>query len=190
MQLSKLFILQKAQKGMLLLHDNLHAEVDQPKGQIFLHSLTELGGQWADFKLDMILAKEGDVLPMTDVAGTKWIFCHTHVPGVEWTFFCGLPESSMEEVAVEGLRQAFQQIGEGNFSYRVESPSKSYFNLVKEFNEMSLRLSQAEQHRATIENQLRGAQKMEAIGRLAGGVAHDYNNMINVIMGYAEMALE
>lgn len=178
------------QKGMLLLHDNLHAEVDQPKGQVFLHSLKELGGQWADFELDTILAKEGDVLPMTDATGTEWIFCYTHVPGVEWTFFCGLPESSMEEVAVEGLRQAFQQIGDGNFSYRVESPSKSYSNLVKEFNEMSLRLSQAEQHRATIENQLRGAQKMEAIGRLAGGVAHDYNNMINVIMGYAEMALE
>ena len=178
------------QKGLLLLHDNLHAEVDQPKGQVILHSLKELGGQWADFELDTILAKEGDVLPMTDVAGTKWIFCYTHVPGVEWTFFCGLPESSMEEVAVEGLRQAFQQIGDGNFSYRVESPSRSYSNLVAEFNEMSLRLSQAEQHRATIENQLRGAQKMEAIGRLAGGVAHDYNNMINVIMGYAEMALE
>lgn len=178
------------QKGMLLLHDNLRAEIDQPKGQVFLHSLTELGGQWADFDLDTILAKKGDLLTMIDVAGTKWIFCHTHIPGVEWTIFCGLPESSLEEVAVEGLRQAFQQIGDGNFSYRVESPSKSYSRLVEEFNEMSLRLSQAEHHRVKIENQLRSAQKMEAIGRLAGGVAHDYNNMINVIMGYAEMVLE
>lgn len=33
------------------------------------------------------------------------------------------------------------------------------------------------------------AQKMEAVGLLAGGVAHDYNNMLNVIMGYAEMGL-
>jgi len=48
---------------------------------------------------------------------------------------------------------------------------------------------QAEEEREKLHKRLNLAQKLESVGQLAGGVAHDFNNMLSVIIGFAELAL-
>lgn len=77
--------------------------------------------------------------------------------------------------------------GEINVSYfRNEAGERTGFiGLIRDISERV----RAEKSQKIMELQLHQAQKMESVGRLAGGVAHDYNNMLTVITGYAEMAL-
>lgn len=67
----------------------------------------------------------------------------------------------------------------------------------KELREANLKLEeeirkreQVEAERASLQEQLRHAQKLETIGTLAGGIAHDFNNILGPILGYTQMSLE
>lgn len=87
---------------------------------------------------------------------------------------------------------------EGQLGVMIKGPEKTYyvvcklsqikdeFNVVKGYVCLMRDMTEMQQEEVNI----RHAQKMEAIGTMAGGVAHDFNNMLGGILGYAELSRE
>ncbi len=93
--------------------------------------------------------------------------------------------------AVRNVEQLFRRkngdVGTGLFSIeRFESGDRRY--AVATNVDITDRI-RAETEKSKLEAQLRQAQKLESIGRLAGGVAHDFNNLLTVITGYSDFLI-
>ncbi len=98
----------------------------------------------------------------------------------------GLPVLGREE---QLTRPDGSQIWQLTYKVPLRNPAGEIVGLIGFGLDITER-RRAEEERSQLQQQLLQSQKLESIGRLAGGVAHDFNNMLNIVIGYGEMIMQ
>ena len=113
-------------------------------------------------------------------AHTVYITCAAVVTGIAYSTLL----ASSVTTRTKRLVRAMEQVAAGNLTDHVQPTGNDEIDVLgRKFNEMIDQLRQKDE-------ELRQSQKLEAVGQLAGGMAHEFNNLLQAIFGYTEFAMD
>jgi len=146
----------------------------------------------------MIHAEDGEVLLINKVWTELTGYTLEDIPTVsDWTAKAYGQNSSAAQKYLHSLNDNTGRVDEGEYAVatnscetRIWDFSSAYIGNDVDDRRLMIRIAKDLTENKKIEAQFRQAQKMETVARLAGGVAHDFNNMLGIIIGYSGMVKE
>ncbi|MGZ3545625.1 MAG: PAS domain S-box protein [Gemmatimonadaceae bacterium] len=162
------------------------------KAQLALEESVERFRMLTDASFDAIsVAQDGRIHEVNQ--GFLQIFGYDRVEEVVsrhiTDFYAEESRAEAERRIATNAEESYEFVGERKDGKKIliEATARMHFTNGKASRITALR---DVTERRALENQFRQAQKMEAVGRLAGGVAHDFNNLLTVILSYTDMLIE
>lgn len=149
----------------------------------FIHVVNEVGLRAALRRPDVRIVIADQDLP-TFSGGESLQIVREQRPDVPFIFLSG---TLRDQDAIGSLRQ-----GASDYVFKHQINERlvpAVLNALREGEERSIRRTTERKLRLSTEA-LREARRLEALGRLAGGVAHDFNNMLSVILGQADLLMQ
>ena len=144
----------------------------------------------------MIHAEDGEILLISNSWTEETGYSHAEIPTVrDWTSRAFGERRAVVREQIDRLYHSGQRSNDGELLVTTSRGEKRSWDfssgplgLLPDGRRLVISMAKDITQRKKLEEQLLQSQKMESIGRLAGGVAHDFNNMLSVILGYAELS--
>ncbi len=175
------------ERGLLVAHRRIATVIGEP-GSFSRESIAALGGDFRDYDVSQFFAEPAGTCELRAEDGTTLVCTHRRIEGLGWAVVMTCPARDLFETLRSSVQQAFDRLGGGDLGYRIEQDLGGEGQLlIDAYNEMAEALQRSLEEREREQQVMQHNQRLQAIGQLSGGIAHDLNNLLTAMLGAASL---